>query len=260
MKVLMKISIALICIFMYSLLTSCQKDEPVAPIITTSHISVIKQSTAICGGEIISDGGTEITDRGVCWSIDSIPTISDNRTHDSIGTGSFSSKITGLDAGTKYHVRAYATNIAGTGYGEGQTFRTLSDPAQVEEEMIQNYLINNPDLDFQKQSSGLYYLEVLAGTGPAPSTNDSVYVFYTGKFLDGTIFGSNVPSGILYGFRANIGENIPGFDQGVMLMKEGGKATIILPSVLGYGTVGVPWIPGYTPILFDIELVRVVKK
>jgi len=122
---------------------------------------------------------------------------------------------------------------------------------------IENYLNSNPLLNFVKQSSGLYYLEIVAGTGSFPVTNDSVFVYYTGKYLDGTIFGSNVASGLQYGFLANNSENITGFDEGIMLMKAGGKSTILVPSSLGYGPSGNAWIPGYQPLLFDLEIIRI---
>lgn len=124
-----------------------------------------------------------------------------------------------------------------------------------EQEEINNYLSENSNLHFVKQQSGLYYLEVVAGTGLAPVLKDSAFVYYTGKFLDGTVFDSNVSTGTLYGFI--VGANITGFDEGIMLMKAGGKATLLIPSSLGYGSYGSYYIPGYTPLLFDIELVKV---
>jgi FKBP-type peptidyl-prolyl cis-trans isomerase len=126
-----------------------------------------------------------------------------------------------------------------------------------EREEIAYYLSSNPLLIFQQKPSGVYYLDVVIGTGPAPATNDSVFVFATGTYLDGTIFFSNVASGVLYGFPANKGENIIGFDEAIMLMKKGGKSTIIVPSYIGYGAAGTDFIPGYKPLKFDIELVNI---
>lgn len=135
------------------------------------------------------------------------------------------------------------------------------DPAakkeKEEREEIDTYLNNNPLLAFQLKPSGLYYLDVVVGTGPAPVKNDSVFVFATGSYLDGTIFWSNVASGKTYGFPANNGENIAGFDEAIMLMKEGGKSTVIIPSSLGYGAMGNAWIPGFKPLKYDIELVNI---
>ncbi len=126
-----------------------------------------------------------------------------------------------------------------------------------EEEKIEDFLGSNPDMNFVLQSSGLYYLDLLTGTGLMPVALDSAFVRYTGSFLNGTTFDSNEDAAAPYGFI--IGENIVGFDAGVMLMKVGGKSKILLPSALAYGSYGsYPYIPGYTPLIFDIELVKVV--
>jgi FKBP-type peptidyl-prolyl cis-trans isomerase FkpA len=126
---------------------------------------------------------------------------------------------------------------------------------QDEKSQIQDYLSKNSNLNFELQSSGLYYLEVLAGTGSNPVVGDSAFVKYTSMFLNGSIFDTTEGTGKLYGFI--VGGNITGFDEGVMLMKAGGKATILIPSKLAYGAMGWLSVPGYTPLLFDIELIRV---
>jgi len=96
------------------------------PTLTTTPVTNITINSAVCGGNIISDGGATITARGVCWSTSPNPTIGHNRTTDGSGTGSFTSNITGLQPNTTYYVRAYATNSQGTSYGEELTFTTLS--------------------------------------------------------------------------------------------------------------------------------------
>lgn len=126
-----------------------------------------------------------------------------------------------------------------------------------EKEQIQEYLGQNSTLNFVKKPSGLYYLEVTPGTGLSPVRTDSAYVKYTGKFLDGSVFDSNVTSGKLYGFI--VGQNITGFDEGITLMKPGGKSTLLIPSDLAYGSMGTYGIAGFTPLLFDIELIKVVQ-
>ena len=94
------------------------------PTVTTSVVSDITDSTAICGGSVMYDGGAEVTARGVCWSTSPNPTIEDNHTMDGSGTGSFTSSLTGLTGSTQYYVRAYATNNVGTGYGNELNFVT----------------------------------------------------------------------------------------------------------------------------------------
>lgn len=95
------------------------------PIVTTDTISNITDNSAVCGGNITSDGGAPVTTRGVCWSTTPNPTISDNHTTDSTGIGHFTSNITGLRFGTTYYARAYATNSVGTAYGNEDTFTTV---------------------------------------------------------------------------------------------------------------------------------------
>jgi len=93
--------------------------------ISTTAVSAITTSTARSGGSITPDGGGTVISRGVCWATTSNPTIANNRTNDGAGSGSFTSNITGLVAGTSYYVRAYATYSLGTFYGNQVTFTTL---------------------------------------------------------------------------------------------------------------------------------------
>ncbi len=95
------------------------------PLVTTATVTNIAQTTATCGGNITSDGGSTISARGVCWSTINDPTTADNKTSDGTGTGSYTSSITGLTANTTYYVRAYATSVNGTGYGSDMIFTTL---------------------------------------------------------------------------------------------------------------------------------------
>ena len=110
-----------LCIAVLSF-SGCNKKKE--PQLTTEVVSSITQTSAISGGNIISDGGETILSRGVCWGIISTPTISGNKTIDSVGTVSFVSLLTGLTSGTSYNVRAYATNSLGTGYGNVVSFTT----------------------------------------------------------------------------------------------------------------------------------------
>jgi len=78
--------------------------------------------TAVSGGNITDNGGATITARGICWATTPSPTINDNFTSNGTGTGSFTSHLTGLTPNTRYYVRAYATNVVGTAYGNEVTF------------------------------------------------------------------------------------------------------------------------------------------
>jgi hypothetical protein len=96
------------------------------PEVTTSVITDITSITATGGGNVTHDGGETVTTRGICWSTSPMPTISDSKTTDGSGEGSFVSSLTGLTNTYVYYVRAYATNSVGTGYG-GQVSFTATD-------------------------------------------------------------------------------------------------------------------------------------
>ena len=98
----------------------------IAPTLTTTAASSIAKYAASAGGTITSNGGSVITASGICWSTTSTPTISDSKTTDGTTSGTFTSSLTSLTAGTIYYVRAYATNAIGTGYGPNESFTTLS--------------------------------------------------------------------------------------------------------------------------------------
>jgi uncharacterized protein (TIGR02145 family) len=100
----------------------CKK--PTVPALTTTEVSQIAPFSAVSGGTIISDGGEVITEKGVCWSSTTLPTITDLRTSDGSGSSSFTSTLIGLEEGTPYYVRAYATNNVGTAYGNEIIFTT----------------------------------------------------------------------------------------------------------------------------------------
>ncbi|MBW6492799.1 MAG: fibrobacter succinogenes major paralogous domain-containing protein [Lentimicrobium sp.] len=120
---------------MLMLTISCKKDKDddsneqsqtsKVPVLTTANVTDVLQTTASCGGIVTSDGGENITARGVCWSRGETPTIADSKTTDGVGVSNFASTLTDLTPNTTYHVRAYATNNKGTGYGELKSFLTL---------------------------------------------------------------------------------------------------------------------------------------
>lgn len=116
------------------------------PVSTTTATSSITSTGAISGGTISSDGGGTVTARGVVWSTSTNPTISlTTKTTDGTGTGSFASTITGLTANTQYYVRSYATNSAGTSYGNEITFTTLPTIGQSYQGGIIAYILQPGD-------------------------------------------------------------------------------------------------------------------
>jgi uncharacterized protein (TIGR02145 family) len=105
---------------------SFKTSDPVVPLVTTTAISSITTSAAISGGEVTADGGAPVTARGVCWGTTTGPTITNGKTTDGSGTGSFTSSLSNLVDGTTYYIKAYATNTAGTGYGNEISFSTVA--------------------------------------------------------------------------------------------------------------------------------------
>jgi hypothetical protein len=97
------------------------------PVVTTAAVTGTTKVAAVSGGEVTYDGGGTITARGLVWSANASPSITDNNIAGGTGTGIFVSNLTGLVKYTTYHVRAYATNSAGTAYGSDVQFTTLSD-------------------------------------------------------------------------------------------------------------------------------------
>ena len=94
------------------------------PTLTTSSVSSITSTSANSGGNISSDGGAAVSARGLVYSTSTSPTLSNTVLTIGSGTGSFSGTLTGLTPNTTYYIRAYATNSAGTAYGNEVTFTT----------------------------------------------------------------------------------------------------------------------------------------
>jgi len=112
--------------------------------------------------------------------------------------------------------------------------------------------------DKMKTASGLEYIEVEAGTGAQAEAGKTVSVHYTGKFQDGRVFDSSVSRGEPITFRLGVGQVIKGWDEGIALMKVGGKAQLVIPPALGYGERGAGGvIPPNATLTFDVELVAV---
>lgn len=203
---------------MLSIVCDGKKDKDDAPMVGTSIISAITATTASGGGDVITDGGSDVIERGVCWSISQNPTVVDSHTVDGTGLGIFVSSITGLSANTTYYVKAYATNSVGTSYGNEVSFATNPTLPTVSTASISNITITsaesggnvtadggsavtergvcwrtsqNPTVtDSHKTSgsgTGLYTSSI---TGLSPSTTYYVRAFATNSV--GTAYGNQV--------------------------------------------------------------------
>jgi FKBP-type peptidyl-prolyl cis-trans isomerase len=111
----------------------------------------------------------------------------------------------------------------------------------------------------QKLESGLVYLEVAPGSGPSPTSSDTVKVHYHGTLRDGSVFDSSVERGTPAQFP--LAGVIPCWTEGVQKMKVGGKARLICPSEIAYGERGAPpKIPPGAALAFEVELLEIVPK
>ncbi len=111
-----------IMILLLNPLQGCEQAKENVPVVLTLNVTNITSTTATSGGNITNEGSSMVTARGVCWNTSTNPTITDSKTTDGTGLGSFISNLSGLNRGTTYYVRAYATNSIGTAFGNELSF------------------------------------------------------------------------------------------------------------------------------------------
>lgn len=123
--------------------------------------------------------------------------------------------------------------------------------AQQDERLIRQYLAVNNITNAQTTANGLHYIIREQGTGLKPTLNSTIKFFYVGKLLGGQIFDSNESLTI------KLSELIAGFQEGIPLINEFGKITLIVPSAMGYGSRESALIPANSILIFDVELLEV---
>jgi len=138
---------------------------------------------------------------------------------------------------------------------EQEYLESLEQEKEKEKPALEKYLAEQK-ITVKPTTSGLYYIETLKGKGAKAESGKQVTVHYTGKFLDGTVFDSSVERGRPMEFVIGLQPMIQGFTEGVLLMREGGKATLIIPSEIAYSDGGGRF-PPYVSLIFEIELVKV---
>lgn len=170
-------------------------------------------------------------------------------------------------------IAAAAISVLATSCGKSDKKAADSDSLEVEEEAVQTAapsdsvaaLFADParkssaatDTTYAVTDSGLKYFTVKEGTGKSPKATDLVTVHYEGKLTDGTVFDSSYTRGEPAQFPLN--QVIPGWTEGLQLMKEGGKTVFYIPSKIGYGEMGTPGgpIPPNADLIFTVELIKV---
>lgn len=140
MKIIIRLAfLALTVLLIYS----CKKEKVTLPVVETATITQISYDRATGGGIVTSSGGGALTAAGICWSITANPTVSNSKSLDATVPGPFTSNITMLVQNTKYYVRAYAINSAGTGYGNEVSFSTIQgDIPLVTTTIVSNITLN----------------------------------------------------------------------------------------------------------------------
>jgi len=127
-----------------------------------------------------------------------------------------------------------------------------------EQKDLKKFLKENKMKNVEPTASGLIYKVVEEGTGQQAKAGDIVKVHYTGKLLNGKKFDSSYDRNQPFEFSLGAGQVIKGWDEGIALMKVGGKATLVIPSNLGYGDREIPGvIPANSTLVFDVELVGI---
>lgn len=138
---------------------------------------------------------------------------------------------------------------------EEEYYRQMESNKDLESELLAEY-IKEHNIKANPTESGLYYIQKKAGKGAKAEMGKTVSVHYTGRLLDGTIFDTSEGREPI-SFPLGAGRVIPGWEEGVSLMRVGEKATLIIPSSIGYGSYDAGMIPPYSTLVFEVELVDV---
>jgi len=131
----------------------------------------------------------------------------------------------------------------------------LEEYRVMEDSLITDYISKHKATSTDK---GIYFISKKPGKGKEVKPGAKVKVHYTGMFIDGTVFDSSVTRGEPIELTVGQGRVIPGWENALMMMRGGDKATILIPSESAYGSAGVEYfIPPYTPLIFEMEIVSV---
>lgn len=131
---------------------------------------------------------------------------------------------------------------------------TYPEETKVAGNELLNYLSEN-GIDANPTETGLYYVKTKDGNGERPQVGTLVEVHYTGRLLDGTVFDSSVNRKEPFQFVVGIGQVIPGWDEGLMMMSKGEKGVLYIPYYLAYGDRNAGAIPPFSNLIFEVELI-----
>jgi len=164
------------------IIISCKKENDPAsfPEVITYWPYPARCTSVLSGGEITSDGDSPVIDCGVCWGENENPALSDNYISAGTVTATFRITITGLEPNTDYYVRAYATNDAGTAYGENELFTTCLDINSDPVNPITMTLYDKPLDTIKKYIEGKWRIVVVKGGGAG------IYMCYNNFYAEFT--------------------------------------------------------------------------
>ncbi len=133
------------------------------------------------------------------------------------------------------------------------TERKSAENKAIADYVEKNSITQNPT------ESGLYYIPMTEGNGPNVKNGDAVKVHYIGSLLDGSVYYSSYDRGMPITFVAGSGEMLAGWEEAILMMKQGGKARWIVPSSLAYGSYEREGVKPYSPLIFDVEIIEIVN-
>jgi hypothetical protein len=205
----------------------------VLPTVTTSEVADISATTAVGGGDVTNGGGTEVTERGICWSTSPNPTIEGDHASNGTGTGIYTCMMTGLTPGTTYYVKAYAINSLGIAYGDQIEFVTEAALPAIQLDEVSDAMISYSVTD----DGGADVLEhgVCYGTShnPTISGNHVSGGSGTGSF---TVELNDLQPGTTYYWRLYATNSV-----GVSYGEEHTYATVALPTVTTMQVSGITY-------------------
>jgi FKBP-type peptidyl-prolyl cis-trans isomerase FkpA len=123
-----------------------------------------------------------------------------------------------------------------------------NNQSEIDQQTIEQYISTN-HLNAIAEPNGLYYVSTAAGSGSSPTISSTVTVNYTGYYTNGTVFNPNTTSTFA------LADVIEGWQEGIPLMKTGGKAMLLIPSALAYGSTGSGSVPPNTVLIFNVQLI-----
>ncbi len=138
---------------------------------------------------------------------------------------------------------------------QAQEIQQTAPAQQPQEKAVSNGPQKFDENAYEVSPSGLQYVIYKKTDGPRPQPGDIVYVHYTGWLTDGTKFDSSYDRGEPLSFRLGAKQVIPGWDEGIALLRKGEKAQLVIPPELAYGERGIGPIPPNATLIFEVELV-----